>query len=235
MESSAWERRKKTGANIDGALSVYMLQTSAFSPRCILGATWYCGVSSSATCWPNGTGFKTCWVCQRASLTLQGLPLLYMLVLRTAGATLRTQLNPESKAPLLPRWETQLPKTWASCWGWGGDLGRLSPWHASLSCHGVRGLGVFRDQANDIKEGCVGKPCPPKWMWKLPPDEQLGLTLNRRLQHVMMAGNVHLTESGIQSPPLICGKNSVILQYPFPSPIPHDSLWLNYINLSLIL
>lgn len=130
--------------------------------------TWYCGVSSLATCWPNGTGFKTCWVCQRASLTLQGLLLLYTLVLWTAGATLRTQLNPESKAPLLSRWETHLPNTWASRWGWGGDLGRLSPWHTPLSCRGVRGLRVFRDQANDIKEGCVGKPCPSKWMQMLP-------------------------------------------------------------------
>lgn len=45
MESSAWGRRKKTGANIVGALPVSMSLTSALSPRCILGATGYHSVS----------------------------------------------------------------------------------------------------------------------------------------------------------------------------------------------
>lgn len=46
MKSLAWERRKKTGTNIDGILPVYTLQTSALSSLCILGGAWYCRISS---------------------------------------------------------------------------------------------------------------------------------------------------------------------------------------------
>lgn len=100
MESSAWERRR-TGASVDGALPVYMSRTSALSPPCILGATWYCGVSASATCLARCHWLQNLWsLTQRASLALQGLLLLCMLVSRTEGDTLRRELNPEVKAPL---------------------------------------------------------------------------------------------------------------------------------------